>query len=212
MASAVDLPVTVKCRIGIDDQDAHEGLKRFVAIVSAGGCRTFIVHARKAWLKGLSPKQNRDVPPLDHKRVHTLKQDHPELEIIVNGGIETLAEAETHLARADGVMLGRAAYNNPYMLAEVDRRFFGSASPTPSREDVLDRFISYAERELARGSRLHHLTRHILGLYQGEPGARAFRRFLAERSARPDAGVDALKECLARMRNARMHAAPVAAE
>ncbi|MDA7946058.1 MAG: tRNA dihydrouridine(20/20a) synthase DusA [Hyphomicrobiaceae bacterium] len=213
MCSVVSLPVTVKCRIGIDDQDVETGLDRFVSKMAAAGCRTFIVHARKAWLKGLSPKENRTVPPLDHDRVHRLKADNPDLEICINGGIETLAEAQRHLAHVDGVMMGRAAYHNPYLLADVDEAIFGEIGKRrPSRDDVLERYIVYAEREFARGTRLHHLTRHILGLYHGEPGARTFRRMLSERSTRPDAGIDVLKESLAALRDARMHVSPVAAE
>jgi len=213
MQADVSIPVTVKCRIGIDDQDSEADLERFVTTVADGGCRTFIVHARKAWLDGLSPKQNRDVPPLDHGRVHRLKQAHPDLEICINGGIESLDEAEEHLSRVDGVMLGRAAYHNPFLLAEVDARIFGHVDArVPTREEALERFISYAERELAWGTRLHHLIRHILGLYNGEPGARGFRRHLSEESARDGAGIEVLKECLARMSDTRMHSAPVAAE
>ncbi len=212
MRAAVGVPVTVKCRIGIDDQDTEQELEYFVASVSQAGCETFIVHARKAWLEGLSPKQNRDVPPLDYDRVYRLKGAHQELEICINGGIETLVEAEAHLARVDGVMVGRAAYHNPYLLAEVDARIFGDDTGAPSREQVLERFTAYAERHLDDGMRLHHLTRHILGLYHGQPGARGYRRFLTEEAANRDAGIDVLKECLARIGDARMHAAPVAAE
>ena len=212
MRAAVGVPVTVKCRIGIDDQDTEHELAHFVASVSQAGCETFIVHARKAWLEGLSPKQNRDVPPLDYDQVFRLKNAHPELEICINGGIESLVEAEAHLAHVDGVMVGRAAYHNPYLLAEVDARIFGDDTGAPSREQVLERFTAYAERHLDDGMRLHHLTRHILGLYHGQPGARSYRRFLTEEAANRDAGIDVLKECLARIGDARMHAAPVAAE
>lgn len=212
MRKAVGIPVTVKCRIGIDDQDSEVELERFVRDVKEGGCETFIVHARKAWLEGLSPKQNRDVPPLDYGRVYRLKQNHPELEIIINGGIETLDDAETHLSRVDGAMMGRAAYHNPYLLAEVDARFFSKPAIAPTREEVFERYAAYAERYLREGMRLHHLTRHILGLYHGQPGARAYRRFLTENSARHDAGLEVLKECLERLPDTRIHAAPVAAE
>ena len=213
MRVAVNLPVTIKCRIGIDDQDIETELDRFVSLVARAGCRTFIVHARKAWLNGLSPKENRDVPPLDHGRVHRVKQANPDLELCINGGIETLDEAEAHLRHVDGVMMGRAAYHNPYLLADVDVRIFQDKRvPTPTREEVLDQYIVYAERELARGTRLHHLTRHILGLYHAQPGARAFRRTLGEQSVRPGAGIEVLKDCLARLGDARMHTAPVAAE
>lgn len=199
MTETVDISVTVKCRIGIDDQDVEEGLDRFVEAVSAAGCRTFIVHARKAWLDGLSPKQNRDVPPLDHDRVYRLKQRRPDLEIIINGGIETLDSAGDHLGHVDGVMLGRAAYHNPWVLAGVDARIFGEGQGAISRADVVRRFAEYAEGELRRGVRLHQMTRHILGLYHGEPGARAFRRHLSEHGTRADAGISVLHDALERV-------------
>ena len=212
MAEAVSLPVTVKCRIGIDDQDSEADLDRFVRAVADAGCRTVVVHARKAWLQGLSPKQNREVPPLDYGRVHRLKQAHPELEIVINGGIVTLDDAEAHLARVDGVMLGRAAYHTPYLLAEVDRRFYGAASPVPTRGEVLERFLPYVERKLGEGVRLHQMTRHILGLFQGQPGARAFRRHLSERACRPGAGADVLREAARLVTDAGRSAMRVAAE
>jgi tRNA-dihydrouridine synthase A len=192
MGEAARLPITVKCRIGIDDQDAEMGLDRFIDAVADAGVRTFIVHARKAWLKGLSPKENRDVPPLDHGRVWRLKQRLPELEIVLNGGIESLAAAEAHLPHVDGVMLGRAAYADPYLLAEVDAALFGSDEASPSRLDVLDRFVPYIEAELARGARLNQMTRHILGLFHGQPRARAFRRHLAENAHLDGAGIEVL--------------------
>jgi tRNA-dihydrouridine synthase A len=191
-----EVPVTVKCRIGIDDQDSQAGLARFVSAVADAGCRTFIVHARKAWLKGLSPRENREVPPLDYGRVYRLKAAHPELTIVVNGGIASLDEAEVHLAHVDGVALGRAAYQNPYLLAEVDRRLFGAAGPPPSRADVLQALLPYADRHVAAGGRLNNIARHILGLYHGCPRARAFRRHLSERAPREGAGVDVLREAL----------------
>ena len=194
MADAVSVPVTVKCRIGIDDQDAEESLDRFIDAVADAGCDTFIVHARKAWLDGLSPKENRDVPPLDHERVHRLKARRSDLIIIINGGIAALAEAEQHLAHLDGVMLGRAAYADPYLLAEVDRKLYGAQGLPPSRADVLDRFISYVERELARGVRLNAMTRHILGLFHGQPRARAFRRHIAENAHLDGAGIEVLEQ------------------
>ncbi|MCG8561557.1 MAG: tRNA dihydrouridine(20/20a) synthase DusA [Hyphomicrobiales bacterium] len=212
MAEAVSLPVTVKCRIGIDDQDSEADLDRFVRAVADAGCRTVVVHARKAWLQGLSPKQNREVPPLDYGRVHRLKQAHPELEIVINGGIVTLDDAEAHLARVDGVMLGRAAYHTPYLLAEVDRRFYGAASPAPTRGEVLERFLPYVERKLGEGVRLHQMTRHILGLFQGQPGARAFRRHLSERACRPGVGADVLREAARLVTDAGRSAIRVAAE
>lgn len=194
MGASSGLPVTVKCRIGIDDQDAEESLDRFIDEVSRVGCTTFIVHARKAWLQGLSPKQNRDVPPLDYARVYRLKQRRPELEIIINGGIESFAAAKAQLAHVDGVMLGRAAYADPYLLAEVDGVLFREERVVPSRLDVLDAFRPYVEAELARGSRLNQLTRHILGLFHGQPRARAFRRHLAETAHLDGAGIGALDQ------------------
>jgi tRNA-dihydrouridine synthase A len=192
MGEAVEIPVTVKCRIGIDDQDAKASLDRFIDRVAKAGCRTFIVHARKAWLDGLSPKENRDVPPLDYDRVHRLKARRPELEIVLNGGIESFAEALKQMPNVDGVMLGRAAYADPYLLAEVDRAVFGASDAPPSRLDVLDRFVPYVEAELARGSRLNAMTRHILGLFHGQPRARLFRRHLAENAHIDGAGLEVL--------------------
>jgi tRNA-dihydrouridine synthase A len=211
MRVAVGIPVTVKCRIGIDDQDSEKELEHFVSTVAQAGCETFIVHARKAWLEGLSPKQNRDVPPLDYDRVYRLKQAHPELEICINGGIETLDESEAHLARVDGVMMGRAAYHNPYLLAEVDARIYGDDSVGPTREEVLERYTAYAEQHLRAGTRLHHLTRHILGLYHGQPGARTYRRYLTEEAANHDAGISVLHAALELVKGSH-HPRAVAAE
>jgi tRNA-dihydrouridine synthase A len=193
MGEASGLPVTVKCRIGIDDQDAEESLDRFIDRVAEAGCRTFIVHARKAWLKGLSPKENREVPPLDYSRVLRLKQRRLDLEIVLNGGIESFAGAQLHLPQVDGVMLGRAAYADPYLLAEVDGVIFNSSESPPSRLDVLDRFAPYVAAQLAQGARLNQMTRHILGLFHGQPRARAFRRHLAERAHLDGAGLEVLQ-------------------
>jgi tRNA-dihydrouridine synthase A len=193
MAGAVSLPVTVKCRIGIDDQDAEASLDHFIDTVADAGCSTFIVHARKAWLQGLSPKENRTVPPIDYDRVWRLKSRRPDLGIVLNGAINSLAEAQIHLQQVDGVMLGRAAYADPYLLAEVDKALFGEKAPPPSRLEVLDNFLSYVEEELARGTRLNQMTRHILGLFHGQPRARAFRRVLAENAHLPGAGLDVYK-------------------
>jgi tRNA-dihydrouridine synthase A len=192
MGEAVDIPITVKCRIGIDDQDAEASLDRFIDRVAEAGCRTFIVHARKAWLDGLSPKENRDVPPLDYDRVHRLRLRRPELEIVLNGGIESFAEALKQLPNVDGVMLGRAAYADPYLLAEVDRVLFGASEAPPARLEVLDRFVPYVEAELARGTRLNAMTRHILGLFHGQKRARLFRRHLAENAHIDGAGLEVL--------------------
>ena len=192
MGQAAAIPVTVKCRIGIDDQDAEESLDRFIDRVAEAGCQTFIVHARKAWLKGLSPKENRDVPPLDYDRVTRLKARRPDLEIILNGGIESFGAALAHLPQLDGVMLGRAAYADPYLLAEVDRALFGSEETPPSRLEVLDLFTPYVARHLEAGARLNQMTRHILGLFHGQPRARAFRRYLAENAHLDGAGLEVL--------------------
>jgi tRNA-dihydrouridine synthase A len=192
MGARVKVPVTVKCRIGIDDQDSEADLERFVGAMAGAGCRTLIVHARKAWLEGLSPKENREVPPLDYARVYRLKAAHPELEIVINGGIASLGDAEAHLAHVDGVALGRAAYQNPYLLAEVDGRLFGDAGPPPTRRAVLEQLIPYADRHVRNGGRLNNIVRHVLGLYHGQPRARAFRRHLSELAPREGAGVGVL--------------------
>ncbi len=197
MRAATSLPVTVKHRIGIDHQDSEADLERFVATVAAAGCRTFIVHARKAWLQGLSPKENREVPPLDYGRVHRLKVAHPELEIILNGGIRSLDEAEAQLGYVDGVMLGREAYHNPYLLTGVDRRLFGDLHPPVSRVEAIRALMPYIEAELAAGTPLSQITRHILGLFQGQPGARGWRRVLSERAHRRGAGVEVIEAALA---------------
>ena len=197
MRRPLKVPVTVKCRIGIDDQDSERDLDRFIRIVADAGCTSFIVHARKAWLKGLSPKQNRELPPLDYARVWALKASHPELEIIINGGIATLGSAQAQLAKVDGVAIGRSAYQNPYLLADVDRQLFGQKAPPPSRRAVLEALIPYAEAHLGRGGRLNNIVRHILGLYHGQPHARAFRRHLAQNAPRPGAGIEVLTESIA---------------
>jgi tRNA-dihydrouridine synthase A len=196
MKRAVSVPVTVKTRIGIDDRDSYEELAHFIRCVQDAGCDTFIIHARKAYLQGLSPKENRTVPPLDYTFAWRIKQDYPELAIIVNGGIESLAQAETHLAHADGVMLGRAAYHNPWLLAQVDARIFNDPHPVPSREAIVQSMFPYIERELKHGALLKHITRHMLGLFQGMPGARHWRRHLSEYAPRADAGIGIVIEAL----------------
>jgi tRNA-dihydrouridine synthase A len=197
MRARVRVPVTVKCRIGIDDQDSQTDLERFVSMVAEAGCRTFIVHARKAWLAGLSPKENREIPPLDYERVHRLKAAHPALEIVLNGGITSLDDAEMHLEQVDGVALGRAAYQDPYILADVDRRVFGmDADAAPSRAAVMEALIAYAERHVRSGGRINNIARHILGLYRGRPRARAFRRHLAGHAPRQGTGAEVLLEAL----------------
>lgn len=196
MKAAVSIPVTVKCRIGIDDQDSEADFSKFVETVKSGGCEMFIVHARKAWLQGLSPKDNREIPPLDYDRVYRLKAAHPDLTIIINGGIETLDACEEHLRHVDGVMLGREAYKHPYVMAEVDRRFYDSDDPVIDRSDVIERYIPYVEGQLGKGVRLHSMTRHILGLFQGMPGAKLWRRHISENATRQDAGLDILLQAL----------------
>ncbi len=213
MRSRVAVPVTVKCRIGIDQQDQEQDLARFVETVSEAGCRVFIVHARKAWLKGLSPKENREIPPLDYQRVYRLKAARPDLTIVVNGGIDTLDAAATHLDHLDGVMLGRAAYHTPFILAAVDRCIFGQPDADVSRDDALFALLPYVERHLASGGRLNNVVRHILGLYQGQPGARRFRRHLSENAVRAGAGVEILREAAALVANHRdRHGSAHAAE
>ena len=197
MQNAVSVPVTVKCRIGIDDQDTEAALADFVGTIRQAGCRTIIVHARKAWLEGLSPKENRDVPPLDYDRVYRLKRTFPDLEIVINGGVETLDAVADHLSHVDGVMLGRAAYQNPYLLAHADRRFFDDPHPVPDRAEIVEAFLPYIDAEISQGARLHHMTRHILGLFQGQPGARAWRRHLTVQGVKADAGLEVLRDALA---------------
>ena len=197
MGRAVSVPVTVKCRIGIDDQDTEEDFQRFIDSVAEAGCRTFIVHARKAWLQGLSPKENREIPPLDYERVYRLKTARPELTVIINGGIASLDAAAAHLQHVDGVMLGRAAYQDPYILADADGRFFDHSATAAARRDVLMRLVPYIERHIAHGGRLNNITRQVLGLYHGRPRGRLFRRILSEDGMRPGAGPEVLLKALA---------------
>lgn len=196
MRAAVRIPVTVKTRIGIDDRDSYEHLHDFVSRVADAGCETLIVHARKAWLKGLSPKENREVPPLRYEVVAQLKRDFPQLDVIINGGIKTLEVMEQQLAVLDGVMIGREAYSNPYLLADVDRRFFGATTPVPAREAIVATQREYIARELAAGTPLGSITRHMLGLFQGQPGARRWRRVLSERAPQRGAGLEVLDAAL----------------
>ncbi len=196
MAQAVSIPVTVKSRIGIDDKDSYPELVHFIATISQAGCRTFIIHARKAWLSGLSPKQNREVPPLRYDVVYQLKIDFPELEIILNGGVTSLAQADTVLQHVDGVMIGREAYQNPYLLADVDQRLFGIARDPLTRTDVLQQLIPYIQHQLKMGARLNNVTRHTLGLFHGEYGGRAFRRYLSENATRSGADESVLLQAL----------------
>lgn len=193
MREAVQVPVTVKNRIGIDQQEGYEPLHDFVSQVAAAGCEVFIVHARKAWLQGLSPKQNRDVPPLHYEYVHQLKQDFAHLHISINGGIADLPTVDAQLEQVDGVMIGREAYQNPYLLATVDQRYYADAHPIPTRHEIIEQLIPYAQEQLAKEVHLNHLSRHILGLFQGLPGARRWRRYISENAHRPDAGVAVLQ-------------------
>ncbi|WP_127956859.1 tRNA dihydrouridine(20/20a) synthase DusA [Serratia microhaemolytica] len=203
MRDAVSIPVTVKTRIGIDHQDSYAFLCDFVATVAEhGGCDMFTIHARKAWLSGLSPKENREIPPLDYPRVYQLKRDFPTLTIAINGGIKTLAEAEQHLQYVDGVMVGREAYQNPSLLAQVDNRIFSANQPIIDNIAVVEALYPYIERELAKGTYLSHITRHILGLFQGIPGARQWRRHLSEHAHKPGASVATVEQALAFMRPA----------
>jgi tRNA-dihydrouridine synthase A len=198
MNQAVKIPVTIKSRIGIDDRDSYEELVHFIDTIAKAGCTTFIVHARKAWLSGLSPKQNRDVPPLRYDVVYALKQQFPQLNIIINGGITTIAQAETMLEQVDGVMLGREVYHNPYLLAEVDQRLYGVSYPPVSRHQVVESLIPYIQQQLASNNqvRLNSITRHILGLFHGEYGARLWRRHLSENACRAGATEQVLLDAL----------------
>jgi tRNA-dihydrouridine synthase A len=202
MKAAVKIPVTVKCRIGVDDQDTEDALNRLADAVVAAGVDALIVHARKAWLQGLSPKENRDVPPLDYPRVHRLKQAHPALPVAINGGVLTIEDAQAQLKHVDGVMLGRAAYQNPELLLAVDPQLFGEAPPVADAFAALAAFEPYVAARLAEGVRLHQITRHILGTFAGRPGARLFRRHLATKGTKPGAGLDTLRDAVAHVRRA----------
>jgi tRNA-dihydrouridine synthase A len=197
MKREVKVPVTVKCRIGIDNQDPETALDALARAVVAAGADALIVHARKAWLNGLSPKENRDIPPLDYERVYRLKASMPGVPIIINGGIGSLAGAKAHLAHVDGVMLGRAAYQEPWRLLAVDPEIFGETAPFVAMKDVFEAMMPYIEQELAKGTRLHAITRHFVGAFHAMPGARAFRRHLAENGVRPGAGVSVLRDAIA---------------
>ncbi|MEZ2142895.1 tRNA dihydrouridine(20/20a) synthase DusA [Bradyrhizobium sp. DN5] len=199
MKRAVAVPVTVKCRIGIDEQDPEVALDTLARAVVASGSDALIVHARKAWLNGLSPKENRDIPPLDYDRVYRLKRAMPGVPVIINGGIPGIDDAKAHLAHVDGVMLGRAAYQEPWRLLSVDTDIFGEAAPHASMQDALEAMMPYIEQQLARGTRLHAITRHFVGAFHAVPGARAFRRHLAEHGVKPGAGLDVLREAIARI-------------
>ncbi|MCK4674876.1 MAG: tRNA dihydrouridine(20/20a) synthase DusA, partial [Gammaproteobacteria bacterium] len=189
MKAKVSVPVTVKCRIGIDDMEGYQSLEHFIEVVTEGGCDTFIVHARKAWLKGLSPKQNREIPPLKYDYVYRLKSEKPGLNISINGGIKTIESVQQQLEHVDGVMIGREAYYNPYILASVDRDVYHDTDAAlKTREEVVYQMCDYIDDEITKGVDLHSITRHILGLYHGCRGARAWRRHLSEKAH--DAGAD----------------------
>lgn len=194
MVNKVHIPVTVKCRIGVDHDDSYESLYKFIAIVANAGCEVFIIHARKAWLQGLSPKQNRDIPPLRYEIVQQIKQDFPHLTIIMNGGVKTFAELQNHLTYVDGVMIGREAYANPYLLAEIEENYFQTT--IKKREEIVEQLIPYVEHQLQNNIKLSNITRHILGLFHNQKGGRIWRRFLSENSHRPGAGSDVIREAL----------------
>jgi tRNA-dihydrouridine synthase A len=202
MRDAVAIEVTVKHRIGVDEQDSYQGLCDFVGDVAEAGCQTFIVHARKAWLQGLSPKENREIPPLCYETVHQLKRDFPALQIVINGGITSLAQAENHLREVDGVMIGREAYHNPWILAEADRLIYSDDQPQPDRHEIVQRLLPFIEQELARGTPLNRITRHVLGLFHGCPGARRYRRVLSEGAHLPGAGSELIAQAATEVRSA----------
>ena len=201
MQDAVSIPVTIKCRTGIDDLDSLEHLTHFVGTIAETGTRTFIIHARIAVLEGLSPKQNREIPPLNYERVFSIKDQFPSHEIVINGGIKTLQESRALLEKVDGVMIGREAYQNPGLLAHVDQELFSAETPIITEHEVLEKFIAYADRQMAEGVALKHMSKHILGLFQGQPGAKRFRRYISENAHKPDAGIEVLEAAAATMQN-----------
>lgn len=203
MIQAVNLPVTVKTRIGVDEQDSFEFLQRFVTAVADAGCKTFIIHARKAWLKGLSPKQNREVPPLNYQRVYELKDRYPELEIILNGGVTNLDQAESHLKHVDGVMFGRAAYHDAFLLSTVDKRFYGDEKPAKTRTEVVTAMAAYIDHQKEQQVRVNHISRHMLSLFQGQPGARKWRRYISENAHQTDSGTGLLGPALELVQKSR---------
>ncbi len=200
MKGACGLPVTVKCRVGIDERDSYDHLKHFVETVAGASCDVLIVHARKAWLSGLSPKQNRELPPLRYDSVYDVKRDFPRLCVVVNGGVRTPAEVELHLGRVDGVMIGREAYHNPYSLVAIERRVTGASEPSPARHQLVEDFLPYVRRQLAEKVPLHRMTRHMIGLFQGVSGARAWRRHLSENAHGKGADETVIEEAAAKVR------------
>ena len=200
MKQVTDIPITVKTRIGIDDQDSYEFLTQFVSTVSEkGGCEQFTIHARKAWLSGLSPKENREIPPLDYDRAYQIKKDFSDLVIAVNGGVTTLEQTKEHLQHLDGVMIGREAYHSPFILAEVDQQIFGLDTPIKKRSQVVEEMYPYIERELSKGASLGHISRHMLGLFQSMPGARQWRRYISENAHKKGAGIEVVQTALAKI-------------
>ena len=199
MKSAIDIPVTVKHRIGIDDHDSWDELCKFVEVVSTAGCQLFIVHARKAWLQGLSPKQNREIPPLKYDVVYDLKKKYPHLGFILNGGIKSIAESRQHLDFVDGVMMGREAYHNPYVLADVDSQLYGNKTDVKDRDEIFNKLLPYIEAELIKGTKLHAITRHIMGLFLGAPGAKAWRRYLSENANKKGAGLQVVLDAASKI-------------
>lgn len=199
MQDATSIPISVKTRIGIDDSDEYQFLQDFIGVVADAGCQQFVVHARKAWLKGLSPKENREIPPLNYQRVYQVKQDFPTLDISINGGIKTLAEAAEHLQYLDGVMIGREAYTNPYLLSQVDTMLYGQPEVALTEHEVVRAMIPYIEQQMRQGARFWHIARHMLGLFQGQPGARQWRRLLSEQGHLPTATPALLLQALSKV-------------
>lgn len=196
MQAAVDIPVTVKSRIGIDEMDEYKDLTRFIQVVADAGCETFIIHARKAWLKGLSPKENRDVPPLVYERVYHLKEEFPQLNISLNGGVKTLDDAKLHLSYLDGVMIGREVYSNPYILADVDGLFYDDPHDILTRHQIVESMLPYVQQQIEQGARAWHVARHMLGLFQGQAGGRIWRRHLSQNGTAPQTGIELLTDAL----------------
>ncbi len=203
MQKVVDIPVTVKCRIGIDDMDEYEDFARFIDVVAEGGCEVFIVHARKAWLKGLSPKENREIPPLNYPRVYQLKQAHPDLHISLNGGVKTLEQTQQHLKKIDGVMMGREVYANPFILSEVDKVIFVNNAVTPTREEIVQNMQDYINQQNEPGFRPWHAARHMLGLFQGQAGGKIWRRYLSQNGTGKNPDPDLLSNALLKVKQAQ---------
>lgn len=196
MRSAVAIPITVKNRTSIDEQQEEQSLRQFIEIVSQAGCDTFIIHARKAWLKGLSPKENRDIPPLNYDLIYRIKNEYPALNIIINGGIKTIESSQHHLQAVDGVMLGREVYHNPYLMMQVDNMLYASNSEIFSRKQILQHYFVYIEQQMEQGVPLKRMSRHLLGLFQGQVGAKAWRRYISENAYKEDAGIEVLQTAM----------------